>query len=314
VALGDSVAPAGDGPDIRGDATARGERAAAARAALEAVALPVGNLNDALPHLRRPFAPEAVKFKVQTAFGNPTPTGCVIVSYIDARLVVERLNAVCGGEWSAVYRPTSKDDLMLCDLTVFGVTRTDLGEAKGKGLSKDLISDALKRSAVMFGIGVSVYALPQVTWYLGPERAGQIKPKKIGNKDSVALEDLGHGRLRGSYGQWLETVGVEAFGPVLDHGDVVPETIDPDAEAALDGEEFVPPAPAALEDEKAVALQDEARALYKEISAVQGAKRVFPPATFDAWLRQSAHSHEALARLVEHVRSRRDELVGGDGS
>jgi hypothetical protein len=42
-----------------------------------------------------------------------------------------------------------------------GVTRTDVGEST-EGLSKDLVSDALKRAAVPFGVGVSCYALPEI--------------------------------------------------------------------------------------------------------------------------------------------------------
>jgi hypothetical protein len=65
-----------------------------------AVDLPVTSLNDALPMLRRPFTPAAVKFKVQRKLGE---AGVQIVGYIDARLVIERLNLVVGDQWSASY-------------------------------------------------------------------------------------------------------------------------------------------------------------------------------------------------------------------
>src|SRR5690349_6945117 len=88
--------------------------------------LPVGTLAKALPHLRRPFTAEAVKFKVQTAWQG----GGMVVAYIDARLVVERLNAVIGDNWAASYE-TAGQGLMWCYLTLDGTTRSDIGAGQG---------------------------------------------------------------------------------------------------------------------------------------------------------------------------------------
>jgi hypothetical protein len=282
-----------------------------ARAALDGATLPAGSLNAALPHLRRPFAPEAIKFKVQSVWPKVSetkgPTGCIVVSYIDARLVVERLNAVCGSKWHAEYRGTSKDDLMLCDLTLFGVTRTDVGEAKGKGLSKDLISDALKRSAVMFGVGVSVYALAQISLRLDdPKTGGMIRVKGEGKYRTIVLKDEGHARLRAGYASWLEAKGVKAFGPALDHGDEGAHESTYEGDGAAD-ETFVPEAPAALEDAKARELQERARALYADICDAAGGQQALPRAQFDGYLAGAWHSHDELERLVEHLEER---LVG----
>lgn len=295
--------------DIRGDATAREERPAAARDALAAVALPVGNLNEALPHLRRPFSPAAIRFKVQAAFPKGNPQKAVIVAYIDARLVIERLNAVVGGAWAAEYAAVAaKDTLLRCDLTVFGVTRRDVGESTKK-MSKDLISDALKRAAVHFGVGVSVYALPQVTWRQ-TDHPAELEPRGEGDKKTLALTDRGHARLRGSYEEWLEAYGSKDFGPALDHGDVLSD-VDAEAMVALDGEEaFEPAPPPELTDERAEVLKERARAAYTAISADATARRSFAPATFQAWLTGAWHSHEELERLVAHVEQRRVELVG----
>jgi hypothetical protein len=268
-------------------------------AALEGAALPVDSLREALPHLRRPFTPEAIKFKVQTVFrGN---AGCIIVAYIDARLVIERLNAVVGEAWAPEYRPVSNDKLLMCDLTVCGVTRPDVGQS-AKGLSKDLLSDALKRAGVLFGVGVSVYALPQITLFHGQEEK-RIELRGRGDKETLALTPHGHTKLREGYAKWLEEHGGKLFGPALDHGDVEGDTVDEEQE-----EEFVPPAPAALDDERAVALQGEAKSLFAEIQAAGGTQQ-YPPGTFAAHLAQSSHSHEALEQLVAHVRTRHEQLV-----
>src|SRR6185295_3920758 len=89
--------------------------------------LPVESLKLALPHLRRPFTPEAIRFKVQAVFKDCV--GCIIVSYVDARLVIERLNAVAADQWTAVYREAPNANHLWCDLRVFEVTHTDVGQS-----------------------------------------------------------------------------------------------------------------------------------------------------------------------------------------
>jgi hypothetical protein len=158
---------------------------------------PFARLRDALPHLRRPFAPSAVGFKPQQK--NQRSTLCV--GYIDARVVTERLNTVVGGEWQASFEKA--DDLgaglMWCHLRVCDVTRSDVGEGKGKGL----VSDSLKRAAVHFGVGRSLYALPPMFLDGSVDR----------------LTNNHRAELRSRYERWLEQEGIEAFGQVLDHGD-----------------------------------------------------------------------------------------------
>jgi hypothetical protein len=110
---------------------------------------------DHLKELRRPFPPEAIKFKGQSA--NKDRNKALCVPYIDARLVIERLNHVCGMDWQPTYELLGKS--LWCHLTIGETTRSDLGSGyEGKGL----VSDALKRAAVLFGVGVSVYASPSI--------------------------------------------------------------------------------------------------------------------------------------------------------
>lgn len=318
MAIGESAAPVGVAPDIRGDATAREERAAAARAQLESVALPVGDLNAALLQFRRPFEPAAIKFKVQTVFPkNGEPKGCIIITYIDARLVIERLNAVVGGAWKATpQRVADSPGLLWCELEVLGQARLDLG-ASTKGMSKDLWSDSLKRAAVQFGIGVSVYALPEIKLFANQphvERFERWDGKANKQVPSLRLSDSGLVKLRDGYRRWLAETGEPMFGPPLDHGDVVGGA-GMDAEApGEDEEEFVPPPPEPLTDDRAVALQESARQAYAALSQLPGGPRLLPPARFNAWLRGSSHSHEALEKLVEHLLQRCEELTVGESS
>src|SRR5919199_5089670 len=55
------------------------------------------SLDEALPHLRRPPAPEAVRFKIQNTAGDHAQ----VAAYVDARLVFDRLDLVCGGRGAA---------------------------------------------------------------------------------------------------------------------------------------------------------------------------------------------------------------------
>jgi len=193
-----------------------------AMAALDRKRLPAITLDEAIPHLRRPFTPEAIRFKVQSVFkGN---AGCLVVAYIDARLASERLNRVIPDGWSAKYEAIPGAKLMWCRLTVDGVTREDVGESP-KGLSKDLVSDALKRAAVHFGVGVSCYALPQIRLMMRESR-GRIELRGPADKQTIALTEHGHTKLREGYAKWLAEHGVHRFGPPLDHGDVVGVTIE----------------------------------------------------------------------------------------
>lgn len=183
-------------------------------------ALPVDSFREAAPLLRRPFEPAAVRWKVQASFG----ASGLIVGYIDARLASERLNLVCPHLWHDHYTPAS-DGLLVCELTVDGITRRDVGQGKGKGL----YSDAFKRAAVKFGVAVSLYALPQI-WLNADD--GHLK--LVGQaKDKLALTPAGVEHLRSSYTIWLGTSQGASFGEPLSHGDAaegsIGDPLDPDA-------------------------------------------------------------------------------------
>jgi hypothetical protein len=249
--------------------------------------------------LRRPFTPEAIKFKVQTVFGGAS--GCLIVAYVDARLVIERLNRVIPDGWSPRFEQIPGTGLMWCHLTVDGVTRSDIGEST-KGLSKDLVSDALKRAAVHFGVSVSTYALPQIRLFMA-DAHGRIEKTK-GAKESIRLTEHGHAKLRDGYAVWLRDHGIPAFGRPLEHGDVEGATFEEEPET------FEPEPAPPLEDDKAKTLIAACQAAYAQLAAAnegEGRKRV-PPGRFNGWLAGASHSHEELERLLAHLESVRDEL------
>lgn len=202
-----------------------------------------------LPELRRPFTEHAVKFKIQT--GKPGGKAMVI-TYHDSRLVGERLNWVCPGEWEDEYlmppwwTTAMATNELICRLTVAGITRQDLGvlEPGSQGGSKGLYSDAFKRAGVKFGIGAHLYATPRMQ--VGPDgywvrQATQGRPAKIGGLTDQALV-----WCQKLYADWLKTS--HGFGQPLSHGDA-PDAqgdVEVDVEATEDSEPDEPrerPAP-----------------------------------------------------------------------
>jgi len=166
---------------------------------------PVDTVREALPLLRRPFTPEAVKFKVQSAW----PSGALVVAYIDARLVAARLNLICPDMWFDSYEHDG--DLLLCRLTIGNLTRQDVGEGKGKAL----YSDAFKRASVKFGVAHCLYAFPNPPVL----NAEGLHRQRRGGRELVSLTAAGEQLVRGRYATWLEKQG-QQFGPPLSHGDV----------------------------------------------------------------------------------------------
>jgi hypothetical protein len=273
--------------------------------------MPVDNITDALPLLRRPFAPGAVKWKVQSEWPREgTADGAIVVGYIDARLVSARLNKVVGGNWSEKpIRVEGATNALLGELTVFDQTHIDLGVAQGRTDEmklKAVHSDALKRPAVRFGIGESIYAMPEIrlTCTDDGSEAGDGTPtiKRVthGNRKGRAgyLTEAVEAYLRGRYEDWLRDHGTEAFGAPLDHGDA-PEGSVGMGEVADDSsaEQASGPAPAA--SEKAIDLLADARKLRDDIRAVDDS--ALPDQSFDAALAQREHSEDRLADFVGNL-------------
>lgn len=115
--------------------------------------------------LAAPFSPDHVEWRPQ---GKPGPGKRVqLVPYVDAREVQERLDEVAGiSGWSFTLEPLVVEggELKVARgrLTLFGVSKDDVGTASTFEPSKGTASDALKRAAVMWGIGRYLYDLPAV--------------------------------------------------------------------------------------------------------------------------------------------------------
>lgn len=183
---------------------------------------PCRTYEEAAKHLRRPFAPEAMNWKIQSQLSGKRG---LIVGYLDARLVAERLNLVCPGLWSEETKPLGDridSGLFVCTITIDGLSRSDVGEGRGKAGW----SDSFKRCAVRFGVGAPTYAVP--AYILASTDKGEMqgdKPtlRRAKNKkgeDVLWLTPACERWLADQYREWLTDHGEKVFGEVLEHGDV----------------------------------------------------------------------------------------------
>lgn len=125
--------------------------------------------------LAAPFAPDEVEWRPAGKGGAGQRVQ--LVAYVGAAAVMERLDSVVGvGAWSFTWDPLVVEGgevrVAKGSLTVLGVVKEDLGTASNWEPSKGCISDALKRAAVLWGVGRYLRDIPQVSCVL--DERGQI--------------------------------------------------------------------------------------------------------------------------------------------
>ena len=139
--------------------------------------------------LAEPFPPGEVQWRVEAL--SRDKKRALVVPYVDARTVLDRLDKVVGPEgWHDAYEVLSDAERLVkdergerrerlcevkCRLTVLGVTKEDVGE--GDSL-KAAFSDALKRAAVKFGVGRYLYRLEKQWVDYDPEK-GRSAPRNL---------------------------------------------------------------------------------------------------------------------------------------
>jgi len=94
-------------------------------------------------------------------------TFCIVVPYIDARMVQERFDKAFGAEnWENTYDPESGSASISVRIDGEWVTKSDVGiESQSDGV-KGKASDAFKRAAVLWGVGRDLYLLGQKSLHL----------------------------------------------------------------------------------------------------------------------------------------------------
>lgn len=122
-------------------------------------------MNDILTLLKAPFPADSLSWRIGKKINwnkfkkCPTdkskPVMAQMLVYIDARDVQDRLDEVCGCNWSNSLKEVM--GRMVCEITINGITKSDgAGDTDFEG-EKGGISDAFKRSAVMWGVGRYLY-------------------------------------------------------------------------------------------------------------------------------------------------------------
>jgi hypothetical protein len=118
---------------------------------------------DILKELRKPFHPSQVTWKPGSL--NQERTRALALAYGDLRAYQNRLDEVCGMDWSVNYTPWG--DRIVCHLTVHGVTRSSTGESDAQSERSEIAgtaaeAQAFKRACAMFGLGRYLYNLPSL--------------------------------------------------------------------------------------------------------------------------------------------------------
>jgi len=108
--------------------------------------------------------PLPFKWKIQSFNKEKTKASCV--AYIDARVVMDILDEVCGAEnWQTDHQHIKNSIYCSLSIKIDGewVKKTDAGAPSQTEADKGEASDALKRAAVQWGIGRFLYE-KEIVW------------------------------------------------------------------------------------------------------------------------------------------------------
>lgn len=116
-------------------------------------------LAELMDELAEPFDAERIAWKPQAVSGSRA----LAIAYADARTYQDRLNEAVRAEWSDDYEVLDDGAVVLCRLTIYGVTRSDIGEApkNDQNTATSALVQAFKRASVKFGVGRYLYDLPK---------------------------------------------------------------------------------------------------------------------------------------------------------
>ncbi len=142
-------------------------------------------LEDLLDELAEPFDVERISWKPQVVSGGRA----LAIAYADARTYQDRLNEVARAEWSDDYEVLDDGAVVLCRLSVCGVTRSDIGETakSDQNTATSSLVQAFKRACVKFGVGRYLYDLPKKWVDYDPERKRFTRKARHGLRGSLAV-------------------------------------------------------------------------------------------------------------------------------
>jgi len=120
-------------------------------------------MNEILQELRKPFHPSHITWK--PGMVSKDQGKALALAYADLRAYQNRLDEICGMDWSVTYTPWG--DRIVCHLTIQGITRSSSGEPDSQSERSEIAgtsaeAQAFKRACAMFGLGRYLYNLPSV--------------------------------------------------------------------------------------------------------------------------------------------------------
>jgi hypothetical protein len=157
--------------------------------------------------LSEPFPLEYIEWRVGST--NSDKSKGLALCYVDARAVMDRLDSVCGPDgWQCNYS-AAPGNAIICNLGVL-IAGDWIWKADGAGATdvegeKGMLSDALKRAAVRWGVGRYLYDLKSPWVELEP--AG--RSVKIKDSERKKLDEL-HENFASTSG-WGLRAGVQAY-------------------------------------------------------------------------------------------------------
>jgi hypothetical protein len=274
---------------------------------------PSKTLAEATHDLRRPFSVHAVQFRILEGRDGKR-ANCA--AYIDAATAIDRLNLVVPGLWSDEFRPEQGG--LACGLTIDGQTRWDVGTSSSPDQDmgfKGLRSDAFKRAAVKFGVGISLRTLPNLVLAAEQKpfpsgtlvraipkmRNGAPEQDKYGNpKFAYYLTSAGEAELRRRYTEWLAGPG-RHFGEPLDHGHVAgSRDVEDQAPREDDKVATEPPRVIVLSPEAQLVLDHASKVGHAQLSDPQTVAMMVEGMTPESLAQWASDAHKELNDLDQN--------------
>ncbi|WP_375413060.1 Rad52/Rad22 family DNA repair protein [uncultured Bradyrhizobium sp.] len=143
---------------------------------------------DLFDALCAPFAAEEIEWRVGSTTTDKSKG--MAWAYIDARAVMDRLDGVCGPEnWQCNYSPAPGNSI-ICNIGVRMPGGDWIWKADGAGATdvegeKGMLSDALKRAAVRWGVGRYLYEMKSPWVELEEGRNGRAGPIKVSERKKL---------------------------------------------------------------------------------------------------------------------------------
>ena len=119
--------------------------------------------NQILAELSKPFHPSHITWRPGALTGKKDKA--LALAYADVRAYQNRLDEVCGMDWSVSYTPWG--DRIICHVTINGITRSSTGEPDSDSERSEMAgttaeAQAFKRACAMFGLGRYLYNMPSL--------------------------------------------------------------------------------------------------------------------------------------------------------